>query len=398
MAKIGTAPTASRYDGIATSSKFGYNFETQAGTPVDGTNSLLRDLSPFQLRLLPPDALLEAVAQIENGVDPHSSVGTSVGGGSTRASANRVAQARAVNLIHAAAQGADRNPLARELTSMLTRASAIGTDSATLKSFVASGKFVAKQDSAHFVTLSDAYTAADIALQLQKILKAPPLTLLVNPNNMTINYTDVQSYASATRYGYKFERWGEEQPTISFSGSTGAFIAGAADAPGTLSVLSRVNGETVSPTGVQWASKRDSAAYQNLMSLLHFYKSNGYIYDTVSKSQAHLFVGAVAIDYDMWTYAGHIESFDWGYSADKPHNIDWSMEFVVDRMYDNASPTMAVTLQQPPTESPQGYRYAGGGTPRGSVGDAISRTSSTFESAIDESSEFGILPFELLIP
>lgn len=393
MAKINEYDIASRYDGISTGPRFDYTFETQTGIPVDGGNRLYREMSPFRFRLVPPDALLVAAAKIEAGVDLHSAIGTNTE--ATAAVALRTAQARSVDLINAAAQGADQNSLASELSTALTKVSAIGTEASTIESFIASGQFAGEQGDNYAVTLADAFTAADIALQLQRILEAPTLTLLVNPNNFSINYNNVQTYASKTRYGYLFERWGEDQPTVSFSGTTGAFIAGAADAPGTLSTLSQVTGETESPTGVQFASKRDSAAFQNLMALLQFYKSNGYIYDTVNGSEAHLFVGAVAIDYDQWTYVGHIESFEYTYSSDKPHNIDWSMEFKVDRMFDNAQPTAVVLPQTPPTESPQGLMSTGG-TAAGTVGDALAGLGSSFDASTDTDSRYGVMPFELL--
>jgi len=45
---------AARYDGLPTGPGLFYSFETQRGYPVDGTNPLLRVLSPFTLRLIPP--------------------------------------------------------------------------------------------------------------------------------------------------------------------------------------------------------------------------------------------------------------------------------------------------------------------------------------------------------
>lgn len=368
MAKIGDGEAASRYDGISAGPRFDYTFETQAGIPVDGGDQLNRDLSPFTLRLIPPDALINAAA-----VDAQENV----------------------NLITAAALGASQSTRANEVRTALSQVSAVSADATTLESFVASGRFLSDQGSDYAVTLSDAYMAADIALQLQRILDAPPLTLLVNPNNMTINYTNVQSYVSKTRWGYIFERWGEEQPSISFSGSTGAFIAGLAEAPGTSPTISQLSGETTSVSGVQFASKRDSAAWQNLMALLQFYKSNGYIYDTVLGSEAHLFIGAIAIDYDQWTYVGHIESFDYTYASEKPHNMDWEMDFKVDRMYDNSQPTPVVLPQKPPTES--AGTFASSGSPS-TFGDAVSAISSSFNRAKDPNSEFGSVPFELLTP
>jgi hypothetical protein len=110
--------------------------------------------------------------------------------------------------------------------------------------------------------------------------------------------------------------------------------------------------ETSSPTGVQFASKRDSAAYQNFTSLFHFYLNNGYIFDQVGGSEAHLMIGAVAIDYDQMTYVGHIESFEYSYQQDQPHRIEWSMEFIVDQQYDHAEAPVVVLPESSPTPAP----------------------------------------------
>lgn len=311
MAKIGTADVAGRYDGLGAGPRHEYIFEIQEGTPVDGSNASLRQQSPFTLRLLPPDALLEAAALNEDG-----------------SSSN-------VDLITAAAQGASQNSAANQLSTYLSRVSPIEATTAELDTFLASGAVFSGTENTQ--TLADALAAADIALQLLRILNAPPLTLLVNPSQMSISFTNVQNYATRTRYGFIFERWGEEQPSISFQGVTGAFYAGSGDG------VVDARGTSSTTSGMAFANKRDSAAWQNLMSLFQFYRNNGYIYNTTDKSEAHHFVGAVAIDYDQWTYVGHIESFEYAYEAANGNQINWSMEFKVDRMYDNAIQTTSVS-------------------------------------------------------
>lgn len=380
MAKIGEVEAADRYAGIAVGPRLDHTYEVQSNIPVDGTNALLRDLSPFTLRFIPPDDLVAAAA------------------GSPE---------EAVDLITAAAQGADRNSLAKELSKRLADVSPIDAGASQLETFVANGQFLSASGSSAFPTLADATMAADIALQLQTMLNAPPLTLLVNPSEMSITYTNIQNYSTRTRYGYVFERWGEEQPRISFSGSTGAFIAGAADAPGTDVYAAQGRGETTVPTGVQFASKRDSAAWQNLMSLLLMYRNGGYIYDTVGASEAHLFIGSIAIDYDQWTYVGHIESFSYSYEEGMPHRIEWSMEFVVSRMYDNSETTYSVLPLLAPTTSPSDPKYSGSGTNNRANQRALTaidilglqevvEAGQTIGASVEQDSRYGAMPFELL--
>lgn len=335
MAQIGTAPAANRYDGIPTGPRFAYLFETQEGTPVDGTNALLRDLAPFTLRLIPPDALLEAASGNET---------------------------EAVDLIQAAALGSSTTSTANQVATAISTVSVTGTGKGSLTTsltqFVSAGQFFSTSDSAFVSKLADAFTAADIALQLQLILNSEPLTLLVNPTDMEVQYTKVQSYQSRTRYGYVFEAWGEEQPSISFSGSTAGFVAGGTDTASPYGA--QVSGQTSSVSGYQAAARRDSAAWQNFAALYHFYRNNGYIFDTIGGSEGHLFVGGVAIDFDQWTYVGHIESFSYRFEEDSPHKVTFDMEFKVSRMYDRAQSSSTVLPQTSPTLSPaQGGRVTG---------------------------------------
>lgn len=309
MARLGTAPAASRYDGIGVGPSMAYLFETQVGIPVDGTNALLRDLSPFVVRLVPPDALLDVASNGD------------------------------INLITAAGLGASTTGTSSSIATALRTVTAVGTSSSPtnqLASFVAGGQFFTDADATFASALSDAFTAADIALQVQRILDAEPLVLLVNPTDMSTQHTKIQSYQSRTRTGVVFEAWGEDQVTISFSGTTAGFVAGASGTE---------DGRTTSASGYQAASRRDSAAWQNFSSLYHFYRNNGYIYDTIGRSEAHLFVGSVAIDFDQWTYQGHIESFSYRFEEGSPHKVTFELEFKASRVYDRAASTSVVLPQ-----------------------------------------------------
>jgi hypothetical protein len=199
--------------------------------------------------------------------------------------------------------------------------------------------------------IADRLVAVDIASQLDVIRKVPPLTLLINPASLSISYTKVQQFSQRTRNGFLYQGWGEEQPTITINGSIGAFTAGATSADA---------GST--PTGVQFASKRNSASYQNLMTLLGFYKNAGYIYDTVHKSNAHHMVGALVIEYDQWVYIGHMNSFNWGHEQDLPNGkLTFDIEFKVSQMFDNHVPLSAMMPLHSPTESPGSRAYTAGG-------------------------------------
>jgi len=336
---------ASRYDGLAVGPKLTYTYETQSSVPYDGTNKLARLLSPFTLRLVVPEALVEAA-----GV---STTDVNLLGRASKASSDLTSKANAIRSAIGIPQ-VTGNGKGYDTTTLLT----------SLQSTLSSGQaLLTTLGNTERAVVTDLVTVADIQYQVEKMLQTPPLTLFVNPNTLSINRSSVQQFSNRTRYGKVFERWGQAQVTLSISGSTGAFAAGnptatAGAVQSSAGFAGITNSENEVPTGVQFASKRDSAAFQQLMSLFHIYQNNGYIYDTVGGSEAHLFVGSVAIDYDQMTYIGNIDSFEYGYSDENPHRIEWSMEFTVSRMFDLAEEPVVVTPQSTPSPGAGGLSDA----------------------------------------
>lgn len=319
---------ASRYNQIPVGRDFIYSFETQDGVPIDGSNRLARMLSPFTLRLVPPD-MWEGLNQ-----KPSRDVNLLGRAGQTMQSSQ--AAADTLRLSYGI-------PL---ITGTIDQAQ---SKRAVLEQSFAAGKELILANGATRQTnvLADKLTAQDMAIQIERILNAPPLTLLINPNSMSVTYNTVQKFTDRTRTGFVFQRWGEAQANISFSGSSGSFIAGE-----NIQQAFPSKQYTNTPTGVQWASKKNSAAYQNFMALYLFYRNNGYIYDTVGNTNAHLAIGAVAIDYDQMTYVGHIESFNYDYKQESPHRIEWSMEFICDRMFDTAGQPYGIGPMNSPIPNP----------------------------------------------
>lgn len=194
--------------------------------------------------------------------------------------------------------------------------------------------------------IADVNVAKDVANQVTNILKTPPLVLLVNPNQLSLSLSKIQSYQDRTRYGYIFHTWGESQPKLSIQTKFGAFISEG--------------------RGVQWVSRQDSAAWQNLVSLFWVYKNNGYIFDVLGKSYANHFVGALSISYDNWIYYGHMESFGWTFEDSKMHGgMEISIDFTVSHMVDLAAPSYAVLPMISPNPSIEDNRYQ----PRPITGD-----------------------------
>jgi len=332
---------ASRYNGLPAGPSLLYSFEEQDAVPVDGSRALPRDLSPFTLRLVLPDVNRIGPSQIRIANNPEDRafpITVDIYSGAGDEIARNNARSGVVQRQYG--------------TNMVTGA-VVGTSTARPTSsseqlYYAGEALIQSNGSIRKMTvLTDKLTATDIQYQIEQVRNAPSLTLLINPNNMTTTYSTVQKYSDRTRYGFVFERWGEEQVKISFSGSTGSFIAGE-----NVQRAVRNPTETTTATGVQFASKRNSAAFQNFTALYQFYRNNGYLRDTYGKTEAHLAIGAVAIDYDQFTYIGHIESFNYSYKSETPHRIEWDMEFVADKIYDRAGQPASLGPMRGPYVNP----------------------------------------------
>lgn len=322
MAKIEVRPDliAERYSRLPVHPNLIYTFEQQDTIPVDNGNPFFRQLSPFTLSYVPPEVI------------------TPTGSGynvSLLAKAGRETE-EYQQYAQEYRKSFGVGNMAGSTTQVLNKLQQILAKGATL---------VNARSERERSVIVDGYTAADIAYQVQAMLEAPTLTLLVNPSSFSLSYTDIQQYGDAGRFGKNFQRWGTEQLDISISGSTGAYVT----AP--------FNNTSDTITGCQWASRRNSAAYQNFVSLLHMFKNNGLIFDTINKTETNLMVGAIAINYDQMTYIGHIESFDYSFAQDKPTNLEWSMSFKADRVYDNHTQS---TYIGPPRSLGSGSQTRGG--------------------------------------
>ena len=355
---------ASRFDGISVGPRFLYTFEGQNSTPIDGTTAFARDLSPFTLSFVPPLSQF-GVRTAGVGGAP---------GTSTRVYDTAFGSVEDFNAPSKDNATSSQGVKAYNASTALVAAQAVANGVALTKSSTV-GRYTA---------LTDAYTALDLAAQNEALQNAPELTLLINPAEFAVAYTAVQSYAARGRNGLIFQRWGEQQPQLTFSGSTAAFIAGASRAS---------QGQTNAVSGMQFASKRNSAAWQNFMALYHFYRNNGYVYDTFGGSEAHLAVGAVKVTYDQVEYEGHIDAFNYSYDDASPHRVTWDITFTCSSVKDLAQAPVVVLPQTAPTQSPSQVRRAGSSP--GSF-DVLTGTRGT--ATPDTSNFFAQTPFDFTFP
>ena len=320
----------SEYAALRHGPEFTLELEDSLSAPVDGSNAAVRSLSPFMIRLEPP------LAYADQSTKGRTHMGDILAAG------------------HRHAPTAFQSARKRILQDIPGGDLISGAPSA--EAFVAGG-FVRRGEGGGNISpggvsasgsrgrigapaISDLYTAADIALQLRGVVDTPPLILLINPQSLSMSYNKIQQYSDRSRFGFVFQASGEEQPKLNVTARCGAFISGG--------------------RGVQWASRRDSAAWQNLATAFSFYKNNGYIYDTIGKSNAHHFVGALSIHYDGWIYYGNMESFNYTFEEAQQHGgVTFEIDFTVNAASDTSSQSLNVTPMRSLNPSPSDPRAQG---------------------------------------
>ena len=347
MAKPFQAPAL--FAGIPDTTSFGREIDVQPGVPMDGSNQAGRTYSPFLIRVVLPSILGN------NGNDTLTNTPpTRTPAGSTVRSDNRDATSYAQGQ-----SSAQQSP----------------SGQTAYKSMVASGGGLPGLTLASELTLEDAYnqamfnqvfgppvanaatpasnsrnnavvpawtndiTALSLAVQLKQLSTLPPLLLLINPTSMQTSYTKVAQHQNRRRKGFIYEAWGEEMAKISFTFKIGAYIAGLANSSQLGSVV----------TGVQRASREDSAAGQQLQNLLAMYQGGTYLQDTLTNTRAFPMVGNLAIEYDQNVYVGHMENFN--FTEDEQHQnggLEITIEFTANKVFDLAdSPSSIVPMQAP---------------------------------------------------
>jgi len=325
------APVAFQYLNVGP--EMAIEMESISTDQVDNSDSMLRNLSPFVIQVEPP-ASFQAYAS-----NPAYANGPSIGlydranGTSKSYQKARDALFESDPLNGAASTQTTMNPEDYLVSISETETLAVGEQ-------VGSPDPNADLPVQGQSLLPDLLTVMDMKLQIANIMKIPPLVLLINPTSFQIQYTKIQQYQDRSRYGYILHTWGEDQAKISFTAKCGAFISGG--------------------RGVHVASRNDSKAWQNMQNLMRFYKNNGYIYDTIGKSNAHLHVGALSIRYDGFIYYGSMESFAFEFNEDNElGGMEFNIEFTANGIMDTTSDTNMVYPMRSPLPSILDSRYMG---------------------------------------
>lgn len=360
-------------------------YETQNSVPLSASKAILVDPelgSPFTISIVPPQVLIDALAGGANArvgglfdrllLDQRQAVAESIPSGATLTEqqqsllGTRTPVAPTSNIIETALKAHNNFGKMRQRRDQAPKILGRRGDDSDVPVMdpliTSSGQQFdpSKQHenrNANQNAVADVTQARSVAAQLSAVRQTPPLTLLVNPQNLTITYTKKQTYQDRSRYNYIFQPWGEDLPKLSVQGKTGAFVAGSVGTEEDTSTGRKII-RTAAPSGVQWATRRDSQAFQTLANLITLYRNNAYLYDPQG-SEAHRWVGVIQIEYDQFVYQGNFTNFTYGYNESAQlGGIEFSFEFGVSAMFDTAQ-DVDVAPQRSPTPSPSDASWQG---------------------------------------
>lgn len=320
--------------------EFVVEYEPQNGIPIDGSNRSLRTYSPFVIRIIPPSILGEGNENVlVNQPVP-------VTGPVRESNRDRVSYATAIRGV--ATQPASTS----SYDQMVNLGSAIpglsSTSVSTIQARYNSARFTqvfgetvrsATGQGSSVITpyLANDITALSVLLQIKAMASTPPLLMLINPMSMTTQYAKVAQHQERSRMGFIYQAWGEELVKLSFTFKTGAYITGG--------------GGSRSPSGVQRASRRDSASFQQLMMVLTLFKNGAYVHDVTYGSMAYPMVGNLAIEYDGKVYVGHPDTFSFSESEEQQNGgVEFEMEFTAIRVFDVGRPNPVIQPMRSPTD------------------------------------------------
>lgn len=363
MSQKPTQP-AKYFAGLSTGRSFTRSFESQDNIPIDGSNDKLRSFSPFVIRALAP-LILGGEAESDT-LRAHRAPTSPTPDGVVTSNDNSAAYSAALLNAHG-----NISRSAEDFQSLLALGEAIpGITSASLREINAEAVNVSVTEAATSRLARDSprtrvipahannVTALSILQQLKALTSVPPLILLINPTSFTVSYAKIAQFQEQSRHGYIYQAWGEELTKLSISCTVGAFISGKQN-PSQSDVTS----------GMQFASKRDSASFQQLMAMMTFFQSSAYLTDTVHGTRAHLMIGNLSIEYDQNVYVGHMDSFSYSFDeAEQNGGMKFEIDFTAIKVFDLARPKSALSALRNPGSATD----PGAGTH--TVGSRLSRT------------------------
>jgi hypothetical protein len=160
--------------------------------------------------------------------------------------------------------------------------------------------------------------------------------LMVNPSSISNNMARIVT-RTQTMVGFIEEHWGEELDTITFQGSTAAFVTGAQDlrearseriayqgVEGFYEALDLNNESYKNAPGLTTSRRRLSVSYRQFKRLIDLFRINGCIYDQYGFVSQRLYV---MLAYGYSAYRGFFESVDVTEDATNPYRFIYTITF-----------------------------------------------------------------------
>ena len=163
------------------------------------------------------------------------------------------------------------------------------------------------------------------------------LRLSVNPSSISVNMAKIVG-RTQSMVGWIEEHWGEELDTITFQGSTAAFVTGGTDTRGSSATATQSQGDIqrfnaavgvgglpyTNRIGLTTLHRRDSVSYQEFSYLIQILNGNGCEFDSNGLVKRRRFI---QISYDYSAYRGYFESIDVTEDANSPFRFTYTVTF-----------------------------------------------------------------------
>lgn len=176
------------------------------------------------------------------------------------------------------------------------------------------------------------------------------LILTINPSTVSINASKIVN-RTQTMTGWVEDHWGEDLDTITFQGSSAAFMwhgpdAGIPKPQGPLKQTPQQITDTynnyagiqglgiVEPvgtgrhSGLAVTERRNTATYQEFRKLMQLMNGNGATFDVHGLVESRLYIQVM---YDYACYRGYFESFDLTESSDSPYRFTYTITYKAEK-------------------------------------------------------------------
>jgi len=175
------------------------------------------------------------------------------------------------------------------------------------------------------------------------------LVLLINPASLGVNMSKMINRTQSMT-GWVETHWGEELDTVTFQGSSAAFIWGSAlgagrptgplrDTPqeiqGVYNEYMDIPGLGINEqigmgdhTGLATKRRRETVAYDEFRRIINLMNSNAANFDTRGLVRKRL---SIQLQYDYAAYQGYFESFDITEDSESPFRFIYTVSFKAEK-------------------------------------------------------------------